>query len=241
MTERLRQGAIRIKDAERRATVGELARQVNHDIKNGLTPIRNVFRHLAQLVRDEPERLAEVFGERRSTLESSISYLEELASNYARLYPRSEHRPCDVNEIVLRVVSDLGGAEHAALGTDLADGAVVLGDPVSLRRVLENLVGNAIDSLGGRPGKVAVSTARAVDGSGAARVRITVSDSGEGMSGEMRARIFDDFYTTKKNGTGLGLSIVRRLVMDLGGTIDVESEEGGGSRFTVDLPGPGGE
>lgn len=265
MTERLRAGAVRIKDAERRATVGELARQVNHDIKNGLTPIRNVFRHLVELLREEPERLPEVFRERQGTLDSSISYLENLASNYARLYPQSEHRSCDVNEIVRRVMMDLRGSDQADLRMDLGDGINVFGDPVSLRRVLENLVVNALES---RPGSVTVATARVSVGRGGEHVpgenagedvhgasgeayvsgeggeelvRITVADTGVGMSEEQRKRIFDDFYTTKKNGTGLGLSIVRRLVMDLGGTIRVESEEGKGSCFIVELPGAGAE
>jgi signal transduction histidine kinase len=70
-------------------------------------------------------------------------------------------------------------------------------------------------------------------------VRITVSDTGVGMREDEVARIFDDFYTTKPHGTGLGLSIVRRLVMDLGGSIRVESEKGNGSRFIVELPREG--
>ncbi len=264
MTERLRASAVRIKDAERRATVGELARQVNHDIKNGLTPIRNVFRHLIELLRDEPGRLPEVFRERQSTLDSSISYLENLASNYARLYPKSERRPCDVNEIARRVVADLRGPENVDLRMELGDGINVLCDPVSLRRILENLVVNGIEALESRPGSVTVTTAcvsagsggervsgesggehvyeesvgaRVSEGNGEERVRITVADTGIGMGEGQRARIFDDFYTTKENGTGLGLSIVRRLVMDIGGTIRVESEEGKGSRFIIELPG----
>ncbi|MFH1755482.1 MAG: HAMP domain-containing protein, partial [Candidatus Latescibacterota bacterium] len=78
MTDRLRASAAQIKDAERRATLGELARQVNHDIKNGLTPIRNVFRHLSGLAQDNPQALPGVLRERQSTLDSSISYLENL-------------------------------------------------------------------------------------------------------------------------------------------------------------------
>jgi nitrogen fixation/metabolism regulation signal transduction histidine kinase len=69
MTDRLRAGAVRIKDAERRATIGDLARQVNHDIKNGLTPLRNVFRHLDQVAADTPEHLPTIFGERKATLD----------------------------------------------------------------------------------------------------------------------------------------------------------------------------
>jgi len=240
MTNRLRVSAARIRDAERRATLGELARQVNHDIKNGLTPIRNVIRHLAQLGRDEPARLPDVFRERQSTLDSSVTYLENLASNYARLNPKKEHRPFNVNEIARQVSTDVRGAEGSLdLRVDLCDTAVVEGDPLSLRRVLENLVGNAVDSLESGPGSVALTTEIVPGGDGGPVVRIVVSDTGPGMTDEQMAMVFDDFYTTKSGGTGLGLSIVRRLVMDLEGSIRVESEEGKGSRFIVDLPGLG--
>ena len=74
-----------MREAERRATVGDVARQVNHDVKNGLVPIRHVLRHLAQVEREEPERLATVFAERRTTLDASVEYLDALARNYARL------------------------------------------------------------------------------------------------------------------------------------------------------------
>jgi signal transduction histidine kinase len=237
MTDRLRASAVTIKDAERRATLGELARQVNHDIKNGLTPIRNVFRHLVQLAGSEPTELPKVLKERQSTLDSGISYLEDLASNYARLSPRAERGPCDVNKILRRVVMDLKGSGPANLQMSLSDKAVVLGDPLSLRRVLENLVDNAIDSLESEPGNVTVSTEVVSADADRRLVRITVADTGVGMSEDQRSKVFDDFYTTKRDGTGLGLSIVRRLVMDVDGSIRVESEQGKGSRFIIDLPG----
>ena len=236
MTERLRASASRIKEAERRATLGELARQVNHDIKNGLIPIRNVFRHLVQTANDEPDQLADVLVERRSTIDSSIDYLEDLASNYARLYPRIDRQPCDVNAIARQVVTDASGTGQASLQfKPSGEDAIVLSDPVALRRILENLVDNAIDSLGSSPGSVTVSTQR-VDGGDGESVRISVADTGAGIAEEEIEKIFDDFYTTKEDGTGLGLSIVRRLVMDLNGSIKVESEPGKGSGFIVDLP-----
>jgi signal transduction histidine kinase len=117
----------------------------------------------------------------------------------------------------------------------LCERAIVEGDPLALRRIVENLVGNAIDSLESRPGSVTIST-KLVPGQGGPRVRIAVEDTGIGMNEKQRAKVFEDFYTTKDTGTGLGLSIVRRLVMDLDGSIRVESESGKGSRFTVDLP-----
>jgi signal transduction histidine kinase len=239
MTSRLRESTARLKDAERRAAIGDLARQVNHDLKNGLTPIRNVLRHLTQQEQQDPARLPEVFRERQGTFQSSISYLDELAGNYARLALRGERVRCDLNEVVRRVAAGAHGTAGVDLGTDLCKDAVVTADPISLRRIVENLHDNAIDSLAGRGGQVTVSTERVRAHSGGTRIRLSVSDTGVGMTDVQRARIFDDFYTTKPAGSGLGLSIVRRLVMDLDGTIQVVSEEGRGSRFVVEFPAAG--
>ncbi|HEV8264948.1 MAG TPA: HAMP domain-containing sensor histidine kinase [Gemmatimonadales bacterium] len=236
MTERLRTGAARLRDMERRVALGDLARQVNHDVKNGLAPLRNVFRHLTQVARDEPAQLPQVFAERQGTVESSIGYLETLAANYARLYPQMERKPTDVNAVVREALRHVAGAEHAELRTELPDGLPpVRVDALVLRRVLENLVGNAVDSLEGRPGTVTVATER-----GDGVVRITVADTGRGMTRPELDRAFDDFYTTKAGGTGLGLSIVRRLVLDSQGALRVETEPDQGSTFIVELPGEGG-
>jgi len=107
----------------------------------------------------------------------------------------------------------------------------VSADALVLRRVIENLVSNAVDSLDGKTGTVTVSTERAKG-----TVRVAVSDTGRGMSKAELDRAFDDFYTTKPGGTGLGLSIVRRLVLDSSGTLKVETEPGKGSKFIVEIP-----
>jgi signal transduction histidine kinase len=108
-------------------------------------------------------------------------------------------------------------------------------DPLALRRVLENLVGNAVDSLGGRSDGLVTVATEAV-GPGARAVRVSVTDNGPGMSKPELERAFDDFHTTKKEGTGLGLSIVRRLVLDLGGSLRIETAPGAGTRAIVELP-----
>jgi signal transduction histidine kinase len=234
MTERLRAGAVRLREAERRLAMGDLARQVNHDVKNGLIPIRNVFRHFAQAAGEGPDQLAAAFQDRQATVESSIAYLETLASNYARLYPRPARESCDVNAVVRETVKRVGETGRADLRLELGEALrPVRTDPLVLRRILENLIGNAVDSLAARAGNVTVSTGA----NGAAGVRITVADTGTGMTQAELNRAFDDFYTTKPGGTGLGLSIVRRLVLDANGTLRVETEPGAGSRFIVDLPG----
>lgn len=234
MTERLRAGAARLREAERRLAMGDLARQVNHDIKNGLIPIRNVFRHFAQAAGEGADQLAAAFRDRQATVESSIAYLETLASNYARLYPQPARESCDVNAVVRETVKRVGETGQADLRLELGEALrPVHTDPLVLRRILENLIGNAVDSLAARAGNVTVSTGA----NGAAGVRITVADTGKGMTQAELNRAFDDFYTTKPGGTGLGLSIVRRLVLDANGTLRVETEPGAGSRFIVELPG----
>ena len=235
---RLRTSTARVREAERRATVGELARQINHDIKNGLIPLRNVMRHLAQVQRDEPGALSVVFAERRNTLDSSIAYLETLATSYQRLSPPLDRRDCDLNRLIIDVVRAAQGQEHVEFETDLTNLPRVVGDAVAFRRILENLMANAVDSLQSKPGRVTVST-RVVDRGCEPTVRAVVADTGRGMSADEAKRIFDDFYTTKEGGTGLGLSIVRRLVMDLHGTVAVESAPGKGTRIIIDIPAGG--
>jgi signal transduction histidine kinase len=231
MAQRLRESVSQLRETERRATLGDLARQVNHDIKNGLIPVRNVLHHLSEVAHERPQELPTVFAERRSTLDSGITYLETLAANYARLTPRSTMRSCNANGVISELLRDMrkGSAEiRARLADDLLE---VESDPVLLRRVLENLIGNAVDSIGDDGGTVTVTTAQA-----GSLVRIEVRDTGPGMTKDQLEHAFEDFYTTKHEGTGLGLSVVRRLILDLKGTLRVETEPGTGSNFVVELP-----
>ena len=246
MTERLRQGAQQLRDVERRAAVGDIARQVNHDIKNGLAPIRNVLRHLAEVAEQEPARLREIFRERKGTLDSGVQYLETLAANYARLSPRLDRGAADVRAVVEDVVRGAardGMHVRTAVAPRLPP---VRGDTVVVRRIVENVVNNAVDAVtGARPsGGVVQITAEnaAASGENVGRlppVRIVVSDNGPGMTREQLNRAFEDFYTTKPGGTGLGLSVVRRLVSDLEGTLKVQTEPGTGTTVEIVLPSAG--
>jgi signal transduction histidine kinase len=237
LASRLRASTARVREAERRATIGDLARQVNHDIKNGLIPLRNVIRHLQQVERDDPSTLLSIFGERRNTMDSSIAYLETLASSYQRLSAGSELRNCDLNALIAEVVRAVQGRDTVEFVTRLKpDLPTVVGDSVAFRRIFENLMTNAVDSLESRPGRVTVSTDVISREGEPPLVRVTVSDTGKGMSQVEVGKIFNDFYTTKERGTGLGLSIVRRLLIDAQGTIAVESAPGKGTRMTIEIP-----
>jgi signal transduction histidine kinase len=162
-----------------------------------------------------------------------VEYLDTLARNYDRLSPGAERSRYDVNTVVRQVVANAtrdGVQVHARLAEQHPQ---ALGDALMLRRALENLVGNGLDSVAGRPGGAVTVSSELVKGG---RLRITVSDNGPGMTRTELDRAFDDFYTTKPGGSGLGLSIVRRLVLDLNGTLRVETEPGAGTRATIELP-----
>jgi signal transduction histidine kinase len=235
MTSRLRQSAARQRDAERRAAVGELARQVNHDIRNGLVPLRNVFQHLTEAARREPERLGSVFQERQATVDSSLEYLDQLARNYGRLSPAAATESCDANEI-LEQIARAGATGSITIETRLRpDLPRASADAVALRRIVENLVSNAIDAVVDAPGRIILSTDLAGP-SDRRMIRLAVTDTGSGIGSAELERVFDDFYTTKPAGSGLGLSVVRRLVTDLGGRVWVESTRGHGATFTVEIP-----
>lgn len=239
MTARLRGDALRLREAERRATVADVARQVHHDIRNGLVPLRNVLRHLSQVREEAPATLPEVYAGREGTLHASVDYLEGLASGWARLWGGGgPQRSLDVGAVATLVAAGAGAPPGVDVRARVSPGVPpVRGDGVVLRRILENLVRNALDAVGSGPGQVTVAV-EAADGSlpPGAEVRITVSDSGPGLPPGPPEQVFRDFFTTREGGTGLGLSIVRRLVMDLGGRVEAGSAPGGGARFTVLLP-----
>lgn len=233
LTARLGTSVARLREAERAAATGDLARQVNHDVKNGLAPIRNVLRHLAQVAEREPATLASVFAERRGTLDASVEYLDQLARNYARLSPSSGNGRTDPRPVVLAVAQMVTAATvDVRLPDELPH---VRGDAVVLHRILENIVSNAAEALEGKPGTITIG-AEPVGNGAEQRVRFTVADTGRGMTKQELDRAFDDFHTTKPTGTGLGLSVVRRLLTDVGGSVRAETAPGEGSTFIIDIP-----
>jgi signal transduction histidine kinase len=240
MTGRLRDGVKRLRTAEHRATMGEMARQVNHDIRNGITPLRNVLRHLSQVADDDPTRLNDVFGERRETLEGGLAYLENLATRYARLSPSRHPQGCRLFEVIAEVMADPAVKPGAKLvNTVPANLPTILADPISLRRIFDNLIRNALESLPEGGGTVTVDAAVDEDPNlEEIRILVSVSDTGEGIPLENLDAIFTDFFTTRPEGTGLGLSNVRRLAADCGANIRVTSEPGHGTTFTLSFPVP---
>ncbi len=242
MLGRIREGLARVRDAEKRATLGELARQVNHDVRNGLIPIRNVIRHLDDAHRTGADALSQTYEARASTITESLDYLGELADQYRAVAVHGARERSDLRAVALSVAEAKTGTNGgvrvvAGLGTGPA---WVEMDGVSLRRVVDNLVVNAVAAARETDGEVRVGLEE-VAGAVPPEYRLVVEDDGPGIPEELRPRVFEPFFTTRSDGTGLGLAIARRLVADVGGRIALESEVGKGTRIELVLRAAGDE
>jgi signal transduction histidine kinase len=231
MERELADGRARALAAERRVARGEAfresARQVAHELKNPLTPIRFA---IARLLRDAPPALGEVVD----VLATETGRLETMARAFAQFgrLPDGPAAPVDIPELVRHVARAWIPATCVSRLT-IPDGVpIVHGHTDALERALGNLVSNAVEAAGPTGTiEVAVSVARN------AEVVIAVRDDGPGLPADVLPRVFDPYVTTKTAGTGLGLAIARQTVEAHDGTISAGRAAIGGAEFVIRLPG----
>ena len=221
----------RMEQMERMALLGELSAGIAHEIRNPLAGIKAA----TQVLEDQfpPGDLqAELMRRVIREVDKANALLKEFFK-FARP-ARPEPALCRLADMVDHVRLLLE-AQFKKKEIDLRvdcpeDLPAIFADDQQVEQVLINLFLNAMDVLDGN-GVISVNARR--DG---AMVRMTVADNGPGISAETQAKIFNPFFTTKSSGVGLGLSICSRLVSENGGTIEVESETGRGTRFHVRWP-----
>ena len=225
----------RVAHQERLASIGRLAAGVAHEVGNPLTGIASLAQNLRIETADPDiaERLGLILEQTRR-IDRIVRALMGFARTGVGATGAGGFGPVALAEVVADAVTlvRLGRAGRGAvIEVDIPDDLVVRGDRQRLEQVTVNLLANACDAspAGGR---VQIAAARAGE-----RVRLTVADAGPGMSEEVQARIFEPFFTTKEpgEGTGLGLALVYSIVADHGGTVEVKSAPGAGTRMTVDL------
>lgn len=212
--------------AERVLAWGEMARQVAHEIKNPLTPIRLGVQHLQRARADSRVDFDQVLDENVKRILAEIDHLDEIARAFSRYGAAPNTRPAAEPTDVAATVRDLIGLERMGderiqWGLDGADGAcMALAQRDELREVLLNVYENARLA-----GATAIGTTLTVDDA----VSIEVRDDGHGIPADLLSRVFEPHFSTRTSGSGLGLAISRQLIEGWGGTIDVESEQGKGS------------
>ncbi|MFT7534896.1 MAG: signal transduction histidine kinase [Hyphomicrobiaceae bacterium] len=236
MAHDLAAGRERLAHAERDQAWAEMARQVAHEVKNPLQPMR-MTAQLLQRARSDKDPRADQVADRlaRTVLEQTAAldriandfrsfagiapaqksvvladgWLEELCDQTARLF--------EDRSLTFEFVGDAGEARLAL-------------DQGSMARVFVNLVQNAIEASGG-PVHVRMASKLAGD-----KVAVTIIDDGPGVPADVRDKLFDPYFTTKSSGTGLGLAICRRLVEAHGGSIRLVATEPGETQFAIELP-----
>ena len=219
--------------AEREAAWREMAKQVAHEIKNPLTPMRLHAQHLLRAQRDGSADLPRITEKAAEVILRQTEALQRIASDFsafARL-PRRSPEPLDLAAMAREAADLYRGSEDVEVAVLAEEGLPpVTADREEMRLVLVNLCGNAVESMPGG-GRLSIAL-RAGEGG----VVLEVADTGVGIPPGDMGRLFDPSFSTKTRGTGLGLAIVQRAVQDTGGTIEVRSEVGKGSVFTVRLP-----
>jgi len=239
LTERKRfQETVRRMD--RLASVGTLAAGLAHEIKNPLVSIQTFAQLLPERYGDRDFR--EGFGSVVRDEVSRINRLVQSLLEFARPRP-FQIGPVAVHELLDRALTLLGGELHRqgiVVTRDYGDDVgIVAGDGERLFQVFFNLLQNAIQAMDTGGGQLVLSTSRGSLGRGALlcdAVRLSVRDTGKGIDAADLPHIFDPFYTTKPSGTGLGLSICHAILREHEAHIEVASEVGKGTTFTIVLP-----
>jgi signal transduction histidine kinase len=234
-----------LRRSESLAAVGQAAAQVAHEIKNPLGSIRLGVAMLRDMTKDR-EAITTI-----DLVERGIEHLSKLTLDVTQFSRRRRLALEDTDLAVLLNESlDLVAEKLREKRTPVErrfpeDGLHGHWDEDQLRQVFVNLIANAVDA-GPAESPVVVTAERVTlaasgrgNGGGGRQIagaRVRIADRGQGMDERTRARIFEPFFTTKKKGTGLGLAIAKQIVEQHGGRISVESAEGSGTRFTIDLP-----
>ncbi len=224
--------------AQRQLAWKEVAQRVAHEIKNPLTPIalsaERIARHLDRGQPDSPNiirKCSEIILGCVGTLRTLVDQFSALAQ-----FPAPQPRACDLNQVADQALALFAGRlEGITVQRDLEpDLPLVMADPEAIRRALANLIDNAAEAMQGSLLRLlGVRTALSEDGSA---VEIAVSDTGHGLTDEIRERLFLPFYSTKHRGTGLGLSIAAKIVQEHGGSIRAEANSPKGAVFLLRLP-----
>ncbi len=227
--------------AQKQAAWREVARRVAHEIKNPLTPItlsaERIRRHLQRGVVPDGASL-EVLRGCAETIAGAVDTVRTLVDEFSTLarFPTAQPQPANINAIVENTLLMFNGRlDDIHVRTFLApDLPQVMADADAIKRALANLVDNAAEAMQDalvREIRISTSLVTSRDA-----VEIAISDTGHGVTQELKERLFLPYFSTKRRGTGLGLAIVSRIVEDHHGSIRLEENQPVGTKFIVELP-----
>ncbi len=233
MTSDLRQNREALIKAERALAWKEMAKQVAHEIKNPLTPMKLSIQHLRQAFHDNDKNFRELLEQVTKTIVGQIETLSRIASQFAhfgRMPERREER-FDLREVLAESAKLFQEYKRVNIRMRLSpEPLVVHADREEMRRAFINVIRNAVQAMGER------GTITMTSKSNQTEVQIEISDTGPGIPEEIRSRLFEPNFSTKSEGMGLGLPLVKKTIVDSHGTVEIRSEAGKGTTVTITLP-----
>ena len=233
MIDELEESAVQLATSEREQAWREMAKQVAHEIKNPLTPMRLSVQSFQRKFNPEDENIHQKVDEYSKTLIQQIDTLSSIASafsNFAKM-PAQKNETLNVTSIV-KLALDIFSEDYIEFSSDNHE-LLASFDRTQLIRVVTNLVKNGIQAipLDKEDPIIIVKVSSDKD-----MVKITVEDNGIGVSEENKSKIFEPKFTTKTSGMGLGLAMVKNIVETYKGSITFTSQQGKGTTFSVIFP-----
>ena len=225
---RMRALQARLRESEKMAALGEMVDGIAHEIRNPLTSIGGMARRLYEHENDEEhKRYAEAIMKSVERMERMMQRIDEykwiLVSNL---------KPGNINEVINKAVEEargIIGTKKITIKTELMEEPPAFHmDPTNLKIAIFNILQNSIEAIADE-GEIRIRTFAEDDNT----IVVKISDTGAGMDEEFLRHIFHPFYTSKMTGAGLGLTITYRIVQDHKGMIEVKSEKGKGTTFTL--------
>ncbi|WP_299393442.1 ATP-binding protein [uncultured Gelidibacter sp.] len=232
MIDQLQESAVKLATSEREQAWREMAKQVAHEIKNPLTPMRLSVQSFQRKFNPEDPDIHQKVDEYSQTLIQQIDTMSSIASafsNFAKM-PAQQNETLNVVHIV-KLALDIFSEDYIIFIADEKE-IIAQWDRTQLIRVVTNLVKNATQAIADDKDPKVVVSVMSEDN----LVKISVADNGKGISEENIPRIFEPKFTTKSSGMGLGLAMVKNIVETYHGTITFTSQKGKGTTFTVTFP-----
>ncbi|MBK7123827.1 MAG: GHKL domain-containing protein [Chitinophagaceae bacterium] len=235
MVAKLEDSAVALAKSEREGAWREMARQVAHEIKNPLTPMKLSLQYLQKSILNKADNIEELTAKVSKTLVEQIEHLNHIAGEFSQFAnignPKNE--VVDLHEVI-RPVTELHAVDdRIQIVWNKAPGPVLVkADRTHLNRLFTNLILNAMQAIPPER-RVMISIEEEIDDE---HVLIKIKDNGNGISDELQSKMFTPNFTTKTSGTGLGLAMSKGIVEQARGKIWFETEVGVGTTFFVELP-----